>query len=49
MRQNARVHFNEGVMFGAEGACFERINIACPSSILMEALRRVAAELRKQA
>ena len=49
MRQNARVHFNEGVMFGAEGACFERINIACPSSILMEALRRMAAELRKQA
>lgn len=47
MRKNARVHFNEGRMFGEEGAGFERINIACPSSILTQALQRMAKELKK--
>ena len=47
MREQARVHLNEGVMFGEEGKCFERINIACPSSLLLEALQRIAAELKR--
>ena len=47
MREKARLHFNEGIMFGEEGACFERINIACPSSILKEALKRMADELNQ--
>lgn len=48
MREHARLHFNEGIMFGEEGACFERINIACPVSILKEACHRLAVELKKE-
>lgn len=34
---------DEGYVFGPEGEGFERINIACPASVLMEALERMAA------
>ncbi len=43
MRDEARVALNDGQVFGAEGAGFERINIACPRSMLAEALERMAA------
>lgn len=45
LREEARVRFNEGIQFGEEGACFERINLACPTALLEEALARVAAAL----
>jgi cystathionine beta-lyase len=41
MREQARVYLDEGDLFGAEGEGFERINIACPRSILVEALGRI--------
>ena len=47
IREHARVHFNDGAMFGEEGAGFQRINIACPQVIVQEAMERVAQELRK--
>ena len=47
IREGARVHFNDGVMFGTEGAGFQRINIACPHVILQEAMTRVIAELKR--
>lgn len=37
----ARVFLDYGEMFGPEGGGFERINIACPRSILAEALERI--------
>lgn len=39
--EDARVYLNEGEMFGPEGEGFERFNIACPRSILEEALKRI--------
>jgi len=37
----ARVYLDEGFIFGREGEGFERINIACPRSVLVEALDRI--------
>ena len=41
MMEVARVYLDEGFIFGPEGEGFERINIACPRSILDEALDRI--------
>ncbi len=41
MLEKARVYLDEGYIFGPEGEGFERINIACPRSILVEALERI--------
>ena len=41
MFDRARVYFDEGFIFGPEGDGFERINIACPRSILVEAMNRI--------
>lgn len=41
MLEGARVYLDEGYIFGAEGEGFERINIACPRPILVEALERI--------
>lgn len=47
MRDTARVALDDGDIFGSpEGDGFERINIACPRSILEEALRRIAGAVR---
>jgi cystathionine beta-lyase len=37
----ARLWLDEGTMFGAGGEGFQRINFACPKSILTEALERM--------
>ena len=41
MREKAKVGLDDGFMFGAGGAGFQRMNIACPRSILKEALERI--------
>ena len=41
MMERARLFLDEGYIFGPEGDGFERINIACPRSILAEALERI--------
>jgi cystathionine beta-lyase len=41
MRVKARVGLDDGYLFGPAGAGFQRINIACPRSILAEALQRI--------
>ena len=46
MLKKARVFLDEGYIFGAEGSGFERINIACPRSVLMEALERIVAAIQ---
>ncbi len=41
MLKEAKVYLDEGYIFGVEGEGFERINIACPRSVLVEALERI--------
>jgi cystathionine beta-lyase len=41
MLEEAKVYLDEGYIFGPEGEGFERINIACPRGILVEALDRI--------
>ena len=41
MLEEAKVYLDEGFIFGPEGEGFERINIACPRPILVEALDRI--------
>ncbi len=41
MMQDAKLFLDNGEMFGPEGEGFERFNIACPRSILAEALARL--------
>lgn len=41
MKVKAKVGFDDGFMFGEGGSGFERMNIACPRSILKEALERI--------
>ncbi|MBM3264442.1 MAG: pyridoxal phosphate-dependent aminotransferase [candidate division Zixibacteria bacterium] len=41
MLEEARVYLDEGYIFGPEGEGFERINLACPRSLLIEALERI--------
>ncbi len=41
MLEDAGIFLDEGFIFGSEGEGFERINIACPRSIIKEALGRM--------
>lgn len=41
VQRRANVFLDEGYIFGEEGAGFERINVACPWSILHECLIRI--------
>ena len=43
MREKAKVGLNDGFLFGSAGSGFQRINIACPRSILEEALKSIEA------
>ena len=41
MHYEAKLWLDEGTMFGEEGAMFERVNIACPRSILVKAMNQL--------
>ena len=43
--RRANVALDEGYIFGCEGEGFERINVACPRSILTDCLERMAGVL----
>ncbi|MDA8424814.1 MAG: pyridoxal phosphate-dependent aminotransferase [Treponema sp.] len=43
LHEKAELFFDEGYVFGEEGAGFERMNLACPRSTLMAALGRLRA------
>jgi aminotransferase/cystathionine beta-lyase len=45
LHQEAQVFLDEGYVFGEEGAGFERMNLACPTRVLLEALERLARAL----
>jgi len=42
--ENAKLWLNDGVTFGEEGRGFQRINVACPKSTVLEALERLGRE-----
>jgi len=44
----AGVCFDPGSLFGPEGDGFQRINIACPRSLLMEALERIDTAVKNR-
>ena len=41
MQDEAGLFLDEGYIFGQCGACFERINLACPRAVLEAALGRL--------
>ncbi len=41
----AQLFLDEGYIFGEEGSGFERMNIACPTKIMLDGLKRLAAVL----
>jgi cystathionine beta-lyase len=43
--KKAKVWFDSGTMFGPEGEGFQRINIACPHSVLQKAIRKITEAL----
>jgi cystathionine beta-lyase len=47
MLDEARVYLDEGFIFGDEGEGFERINVACPRALLVEALERIKGAIGK--
>ena len=47
MFERAGVAFSEGSVFGRQGAGYLRVNLACPRSILVEALERFAEAVRE--
>jgi cystathionine beta-lyase len=42
----AKVALNDGHIFGQGGECFERMNIACPRSLLIKGLERIGNVLK---
>ena len=48
MQYEAKVWTDDGVMFGKEGAMFERVNIACPRITLKKALEQMAAAFAEE-
>ncbi len=47
MTKKALLFLDEGYLFGEEGSGFERINLACPTSLLEESLARMALAYEK--
>ena len=41
MRRQARVYCDEGALFGPAGAGFERLNLACPTTLFQRALSQI--------
>jgi len=46
MLKKAKVVFDDGTMFGPGGSGFERINVACPKSILENCMKRIINTLK---
>ncbi|NHJ88043.1 MAG: pyridoxal phosphate-dependent aminotransferase [Asgard group archaeon] len=46
IKKDAKVAYDDGAMFGESGAGFQRINVACPRSILQEALEKTVEAVK---
>lgn len=47
LMHESELFFDEGYIFGDEGDGFERMNLACPTPVMMKALERLAETVRK--
>lgn len=47
LMHESELFFDEGYVFGEEGIGFERMNLACPTKILMQALERLSEVVHK--
>lgn len=47
MQKEAQLFFDEGYKFGEEGEGFERMNMACPTAVILKALERLEEVLKK--
>ncbi|MCM0647493.1 pyridoxal phosphate-dependent aminotransferase [Clostridium swellfunianum] len=47
LMHESELFFDEGYIFGEEGIGFERMNLACPTSVLMKALERLKNAIDK--
>lgn len=45
--RRARLWLDDGAMFGAAGEGFQRVNTACPRSVLKQALERLERAVRE--
>ena len=45
--EDAKVYLDDGLMFGDQGADFERFNLACPRHIVADSLERIKAQIDK--
>jgi aminotransferase/cystathionine beta-lyase len=45
LHQKAELFFDEGYVFGDEGIGFERMNLACPTQVMMDGLKRLKKAL----
>jgi len=43
--QKAKLWLSAGLTFGKEGSGFQRINIACPRSVVQQALEQLKAAI----
>jgi aminotransferase/cystathionine beta-lyase len=48
MHMEALLFFDEGYVFGKEGSGFERMNIACPTKMMMDGLERLTKAIKKR-
>jgi len=48
LHKDCQLFFDEGYIFGSEGNGFERMNIACPTVMMLEGLERLKTELKKR-
>ncbi len=48
MQREALLFLDEGTLFGTAGGGFERINIACPRAVLLEALERLETAVHRE-
>ncbi len=47
IKEEAKVCLDDGAMFGKSGEGFQRFNLACPRSVLQDALERITKALKK--
>lgn len=47
MHMESEVFFDEGYVFGEACTGFKRINIACPTDVMVEGLERVRDTIRR--
>jgi aminotransferase/cystathionine beta-lyase len=48
LHHDAQVFLDEGYVFGEAGSGFERMNLACPTRVMLEALERLEGALRRR-